>query len=204
MSDKTWRELAQKLDEKNKVGPEQLSIWGGRCDKNTLPILVKKWLAKSDLPYRIWHCSSKITFGIEASPPQEMNWLERARLFGGDGDLSIRREGGEFRWWFVGPASTDPPEEFDSDEANFWKAEPEAKFYENAETSLLWGERRADGDEQWWFEDRVANADLTYPVDGTPGRVQIEYKTYSRAGRVEFTWLTKLSKWEGANNERKD
>lgn len=196
MSDSRWQALAQHVNDKNKVGREKLSIWGGRCNEDAVVTLMEKWPALGDMPYRIWEFSSETRFE-RGTIPDNYKWLERARLFGAGGDLSLRREGDEFRWWFVGPTNVRPPDGFDDDDGDFWRAEPDATFYETKETTLLWGERRANGNGQWWFEDRVANADLSYPVDGEPGRVQIEYLTYSRAGRVEFVWLKRLAEHKG-------
>ncbi|NLG85433.1 MAG: hypothetical protein GX493_12705, partial [Firmicutes bacterium] len=49
-----------------------------------------------------------------------------------------------------------------------------------------------------WIEDRVAAARLEYPQEGK--RLVLKYKTYSRAGQVEFVWYTELTEWEGAGD----
>jgi len=42
---------------------------------------------------------------------------------------------------------------------------------------------------------------LDYPTPDGAGRVQVTYKVYSRAGRVEFVWLTRLQEWTKEEND---
>ena len=170
------------------VGPEMLSIWGGQCPESDVLTLAQQWSTLADLPYRLWETSSAISFEQD-SWPEEAGWLERGRLFGSGGDLSLRRDGNHFWWHFVGQPNLTAPAV--GQPQNFWEdgepeGEPETRYYQNEETALLWGERRAGFD--LWFDDRAAKADLDYPFDAV-GRSQIRYRTYSRAGRVEFVWL---------------
>ena len=59
---------------------------------------------------------------------------------------------------------------------------------------LLIIERRPEF--ELWFDDRAAGATLKYPVD-LSGRLQLKYRTYSRAGRVEFVWYLGLEAYHG-------
>lgn len=186
-------ELAQEVrDPVRRWGREKLAIWGGWCTEADVLTLLKQWPEHDTaMPYRIWEYASEIVFE-ERTLPAEVRWLERGRLFGSGGDLALRRDGDRFRWRFVGPDGACSPDGFDA--KDFWRTEPEARFHENKETALLWGERKEDFD--LWFEDRTARAKLKYPWDRA-GRVQVKYQTFSRAGRVEFVWLLGLEAYDG-------
>ncbi len=199
-----FSELVTKV-EVNKVGSDTLSILGGQCGPAEALELVQQWPTLMEMPHRIWEYASEIVFEKDTLP-NEIQWLERGRLFGPGGDLSLRREEGMFLWYFVGPSGIKAPDNLSGVE-DFWvQGEAGAKFYENMDTALLWGEHlenssqlnKADSDrrERLWFDDRTASAKLHYADDLT-GRVQVNYRTYSRAGRVEFVWLVGLSEWKG-------
>jgi len=175
-------------------GREHLAIWGGTCAEDALIEFLAGWPLER-MPYHIWESTDRIDFE-ENTPVPTVALLERGRLFGEEGDLELRREDDRFRWRFVGAPDIRPPQGYDTDDADFWTQHPDAAFHCYEETALLWGERNGDG----WQDDRVASADLDYPVEGQPERVQIEYRTYSRNGRVEFVWLTGLSEWKEADN----
>lgn len=170
------------------IGPETLAILGGTCKEQDVLSFLQAW-SLSGTPYRIWEYASEIVFQ-ENTLPLDTGLLERGRLFGPVGDLSLRRDGGRFRWHFVGKAGTEVPKG-PYEAQDFWQSEAnkDARFHRNAESALLWGERKEGFN--LWFEDRVAGARLKYPSKDT-GRVRINYQTFSRAGRVEFVWLLGL------------
>lgn len=174
------------------VGKGQLSIFGGVCSEDQLLDFVKGW-PLAQMPYRILEYADRIQFErgeLKLPSREDIALLERGRMFGEGGDLELRRDGNLFRWRFVGKGGITPPKGYDA--RNFWDTHQDAAFHCYTETALLWGERDSDR----WYDDRVAWADLRYPVNGEPERVQVEYKAYSRAGQVEFVWLTELSGWE--------
>ncbi len=178
-----------------KVGKDKLSIWGGTCEAGQVLALIGNWPNRAQMPYRIWEYTSKITIGKDGgddSEPEGYQYLERGRMFGETGDLTVRRDGEKFRWWFVGKLGTEPPAMCQEDATPYFANGCEDDtFNENlVNTALLWGSRE-DGRQNFW-EDRVAGAPLTYPVDDNAKRVKIEYATYTRAGRVEFVWMKKL------------
>ena len=184
------------------VGQKDLSIWGGTCSESTLLDFMGHW-PLAQMPHRIWEYTDRIEFEQDEQDkqdktpsPNEILLLERGRLFGEDGDLELRRDGDLFRWRFIGKDGIAPPKGYDAQD--FWETHDGVTFHCYQETALLWGER----DGSHWHDDRVAGADLRYPVgdDGAPERVQVEYKVYSRAGRVQFVWLTKLSEWKEEND----
>jgi len=172
------------------VGKDDLSIWGGRCAEGDLLAFLQGWGDLSSMPYRIWEYVSDIVFEKETLP-ENVALLQRGRLFGEDGDLEVQRDGEEFAWRFIGPASMRPPAGYDLAENDFWHWHDVA-FHQYKQKALLWGERQ---DDKRWFEARVAGAKLDYP-DVTGKRIQLHYKVFSRAGRVQFVWYTGLSEWK--------
>jgi len=172
-------------------GQSDLAIWGGRCAESDLTTFLRQWDV-SGMLFRVWEYVSEIVFEQD-SLPQNVALLERGRLFGPGGDLDLRRDGAAFAWRFVGPAGAQPPAG-DYDAQDYWAKQPQAAFRQSEETALLWGESKDDG----WRDDRVGAAKLYYPVTGK--RVQLHYKTFSRAGQVEFVWYTGLSEWKEADN----
>ena len=177
------------------VGSDRLSIWGGACPEGALLGFLQNWPSSEQMPYRIWEYASEVHFERDTLPgSKDIALLERGRLFGEGGDLDLRRDGEMFLWRFVGKPEVRPPEGYDADD--FWASHPDTRFHCYEETALLWGKRKGDR----WYDDRVAAAPLEYPVGGEPERVQVEYKVYSRAGRVEFVWLTGLRAWKEEND----
>jgi len=176
------------------VGKDDLSIWGGRCAEGDLLAFLQGWENLSSMPYRIWEYVSDILFEKDALP-EDVVLLQRGRLFGEGGDLEVRRDGEGFTWQFIGLEGARPPEGYDLEENDFWQ-QHDIAFHQYEQTALLWGERQGEND---WFDNRVAGAELAYP--GVAGkRVQLHYKIFSRAGRVQFVWYTGLSEWEEEKN----
>src|SRR5690554_5168078 len=93
----------------SKVGKNELAILGGYCAEEDLMGFISQWKLK--FPFRIWEYVSEICFEKGETPPNNINvtLLERGRLFGEDGDLSLRRKGNCFNWTFVGLAGTQAP-----------------------------------------------------------------------------------------------
>ena len=171
------------------VGKDDLSIWGGRCAEGDLLAFLNGW-DLSRMPYRIWEYVSDIRFEKDTLP-NDIVLLQRGRLFGEGGDLEVQRDGEEFAWRFVGPSGVRPPAGYDNEKNNFWHRHPDLAFHQYEQKALLWGE----GQGEQWFDNRVAGAELVYP-EITGQRVQLHYKVFSRAGRVQFVWYTGLSEWK--------
>jgi hypothetical protein len=156
----------------------------GTCSK------LAAWLSGLDLSgfnVRIWCYTDRCTIGQEELPADEQaELLERARLFGEGGDLEVWRTGEAFRWRFVGRSEYAP-------------GGKEAAWPENAHwrdrRALLWG-TRSDGQAQW-YDDRVAGAALTYPLENAPERVWVKYREYTEAGRPFAVWFTGLEGYDG-------
>jgi len=181
---------------KPQVGQGNLAIWGGTCAENALVDFINGW-SLTEMPYHIWESTDRIKFEKEEEVrvPNVM-LLERGRLFGLAGDLDLRRDGDTFRWRFVGAHTMHPPEGHNVKENDFWAQHPDAVFHCYEETALLWGKREGER----WHENRVAAAELDYPGMDSAERVKVTYKVYSRAGRVEFVWLTGLREWKEEND----
>jgi hypothetical protein len=148
------------------------------------------------MPFRIWEYASRIEFKRN-TPPDEVNLLERGRLFGEGGDLELRRDGAVFRWGYIGKPGAQPPSGHQPAPDNFWTKNKAVTFHRCNEAALLWGERREE--QSRWFDDRVARALLDYPEPAASAawpRVRICYWTFSRAGRIEFVWLRDLVEWK--------
>jgi len=176
------------------VGQERLAIWGGTCAEDALADFLAGWSLER-MSHCIWESTDRIDLGKHIPVPNVI-LLERGRLFGKVGDLDLRRDGNTFRWRFVGDPGIHPPASYDVEENNFWAQHPGAAFHCYEEKALLWGKLKDDR----WHDDRVAAAKLDYPKMDGAERVQVKYKVYSRAGRVEFVWLTKLCEWKEEND----
>lgn len=179
------------------VGKDELSIFGGYCVEQNLKDFIRQWKIK--FPFGIWEYTNEIIFKKENLTSWDINvaLLERGRLFGEEGDLTLRREGPCFNWFFIGPAGIQVPKG-DYNARNYWEendkkkdAKSKAKkFHQYQEKTLLWGKWDGKG----WRESRVAAANLDYPHNGE--RIQLEYQIFSFAGQVQFVWYTGLSAWE--------
>lgn len=182
-----------------RYGQAELSLWGGVCTAAQLPAWLAQWNL-TGLNNRYWEQVSRAEFSATLPDAQDVALLERARLFGAGGDLSLRRTGDDFHWLWIGPRGTQPPNPAAAQ--NFWVAPAHAgaSFHRVEETALLWGEHKngqpvTPQGAPLWFDDRVARAWLNYPAPATWLRVQLRYWAFSRAGRIEFVWLRGLEKY---------
>lgn len=195
--------IAQLDDPTRQYGPQAqpLTILGGACLSNALLDFLTAWkLPKDDMPYCLWEEASRIVLA-EMTPPRAPKWLERGRIFGPGGDLSLRRDGEAFNWWFIGPAGVTAPVGYDAVQ-DFWsdKHHKDLILHRHDDTSLLWGTwagQDKDGRDFWW-EDRVAGATLTYPgVSGQAERVHVQFWSFTVAGQLTFVWLRGLEAYNG-------
>ncbi|MEK6285815.1 MAG: CRISPR-associated protein Csx19 [Acidobacteriota bacterium] len=187
-----FNQLVTEVTTGKQYGEADLAIWGGLCAETELAELLSKY-SLNEMPFRIWEYASRIDFERDALP-DEINLLERGRLFGDGGDLELRRDGANFRWRFIGKPTAQPPSSNQSAPDKFWTKTKVVTFHRCDESALLWGERK-DGQTRW-FDDRVGRASLDYPEPAATAawqRVRICYWTFSRAGRVEFVWLRELA-----------
>ncbi|MCK6561904.1 hypothetical protein HUU39_05745 [candidate division KSB1 bacterium] len=182
-----------------------LEAKGGETLEHAAAGFLKPWdLAR--MPYRIWEYEHRITF----TEPEVAEWslLERGRIFGEAGDLSLRRDGKRFLWHFIGQPQPATPK----DAQDFWKHSPECQANPDfkmrrrrkLDVALLWGEY--DATRKRWHDDRVAWAKLDYPLDieqqtennGT--RVKIAYDLFTDRGQIAFVWWKEIKKWQPAKS----
>lgn len=206
------------------VAPDELpAMWGGEFCAGRLQAFLVAWTGRGDLPWRVWEWISdmQIMHGAGA-PPANLQWLERGRLFGDGGDLTLRRDGERFMWHFVGSHASPLPAGFVWDEerggqdttttsvddappflvSNYWQSRQGNDWRRFRRTALLWGQELQETrngqikDLGIWREDRVAGGvNLVYPTlsgQGAEGRVQLVYDEYLQGDVVEAVWWLRL------------
>jgi hypothetical protein len=159
------------------VGGDKLALVGGWVDAVQVDALVD-WLQKADegpwWSFREWTDRMQLTERLVGTGGDEVR-LVWGRWFGDAGDLEVRRDGGRFRWRWVGNAGVRPPAEVATEETDFFTA-AERDLRAADDTALLWD--RADG--------RVATADtkttLSLLTDGS--RLRLRYTAYYDHGVV--------------------
>jgi hypothetical protein len=149
------------------------------------------------MPWSIWQWTDAIDIEHQAAQPGDLDYLERGRVFGEQGDLELRREGDRVLWRFVGPvADPDPvPDDIKTDEygaASDRNEQAERGLRPYERTALLWG-ADDDGDGRW-FEERVGRARLEYPTMKGSQVVQVHYVEYLHGGDVKFVQLLRLER----------
>lgn len=189
-------------DETPLIGAQDLAVWGGESTAERLEDFLQTWaLPRSGMPWSLWQWTDRMEMQYEARSPNDLDYLERGRVFGQDGDLELRRDGDRFLWRFVGEAGTALPAGFDS--TDYWDGRPdEWRLRPYERTALLWGE-----DEEGtgcWHEDRVGWAKLEYRGMEGNSVVQVRYIEYLHGGNVELVRLLRLEKGrdrpKGGNN----
>lgn len=185
------KRLVEKLRESEQPPPEGWpQVIGGTCATEAL----LDWLRALDLSgydVAIWAYTDECTIGEAVVPDNaKLLRLTRARLFGAGGDLDLSRSGDKVRWRYVGL-----PDHAPQGETMPWPGTPENPVFWRERTALLWGHRPDDRDS--WYDDRVAGADLDYPVNGVPERVQVRYYEFTQAGRPFAVWFRGLEGHDG-------
>lgn len=186
-------EAERLIDPANLVDAQSgVSIWGGEFTANKLPDFLTA-CDFSGIPNCIWEYAHCIEFAKEQLPNDaERCLLERGRVFGVSGDLSLRRDGGRFLWHFIGRSGVDMPEGFEK--RDFWEAHPNTQLRRREEMALLWGQRKENDDS--WQEDRVGWATLNYPIsDSAAKRVWIKYDIFTEGGQPAFVWWKELQSY---------
>lgn len=173
-----------------------IAIWGGQV----AAIKLKDFLAAWDLramQYRIWEYVDRITF-IEAGVA-DYDLLERGRIFGEGGHLSVRRDDDEFLWHFIGnfKGANDAALPGEFEKRDFWQEQPEVRLRCRDEEALLWGEYKETLG--CWHDDRVGWADLSYPAPiearKENPRVKLRYTVFTQDGQVAFVWYKELKNY---------
>lgn len=186
MNTLNFSDKINKLLEEKRISEKDIQIWGGEVKENGLQQFISKW-DFSNMPFVIIETLKELTITSNFNDSHiEPELIERIRIFGKAGDLDLRRNGYSFIWRYVGQNS--PSSEINRD--NFWEKHPNLKFFAEEKDALLWG--KYNQDKQLWHDDRVAKAKLSYPVNGTPERVEIRYKTLSESGCISFVWFMEI------------
>ena len=181
-------------------GNSTIIIWGGVFDAEEFKDFMVAWVF-ADMAYVIQEHAYDITFQIADTDnivSQNPALLERLEIFGASGNLSLRRNGNEFLWHFIGDDTEARQDTLSKLEAAqfmvrfFWKENSACRLYKRDESALLWGEY--DGDH--WHDDRVGWAELKYPTPDTmkknKQRVQIDYTVFTDNGQTSFVWWKEL------------
>lgn len=160
---------------------------------------VASWLSGwslAALPWRLWEEVSALRLEENSALPTDFTLIERGRLFGPAGDLTLRRDGSDFRWWFVGEKGYPLPATHGGQD--FWAApDHQSKvLYRVAQEAIFWGAYQgqdANGIETW-YDDRVGYARLHYPPSlAGSHHIYVKYWEYLDHGRVAAVWLYALS-----------
>jgi hypothetical protein len=170
------------------------AIFGGKIALNEFPSLLENLEKQNGFPYRVFESMDRIEFGDDSLKPGNIEEFVRGRIFGSDGDLALRRDGTLVRWWFVSESSKKLPDGVVGED--FWKksgSDPTA-YHVNERRGLLWGELASTDGDPFWFDDRVANAILRYPVEEAGERMLLVFDAITCQGRLEFTRYKRVEK----------
>jgi hypothetical protein len=194
MANIDFLELIDLLEVAEMSGEQCPTIEGGRFAASALSDFLDAWeLGGRDMPWRLWEWVSDLLWEhgtaalpFDSTPARRRDWLERARIFGPGGDLSLRREGGEFVWHFVGAHGAQIPAAFTNDEAGDAEGGQTDHLVAFCCATALWGNKRPlPGGGVFWQEQP-----LYYPGAGEPDRVQLAYREYlCGADTVAVWWL---------------
>jgi hypothetical protein len=178
-----------------RIGPGGLTALGGNesFSPETARRLLTAWgIPRPDMPWGVWEFMDEITpiQGVE-SIREDLEYLERVRVFGRGGDVEVRRDGDRLLWRFVGPGGLNAPAGFAA--LDYWAAHPEP-LHRRELTTLLWGEY--DPEAKTWREDRVRAANLNYAAPTDWRRVALRFAEYAHAGVVAHVWWLDLVQGE--------
>lgn len=166
-----------------------LTIVGGTIQEQDVAAWLNEWNFEL-LPWQIWEEVSALRLEKGHAMPTEFGLVERGRLFGEGGDLTLRRDGSLFRWHFIGPKAANV--QLTPDALDFWQEYPNKMLHRIEQQVILWGVWRKDLGR--WHDNRVGWANLKYPpmLEGK-SHVYVHYDEYLDLGRVAFVWLRELS-----------
>lgn len=178
-----FRELLKAMEQARLTEADRPTILGGQFTPQRLGAFLEAWHKRwATMPWRIWEHISHIEFADE---PQEPEYLQRAEIFGEGGHLSLRRDANRWLWHYIGPAGQPLPNGFEkAPECEDFLA-TNARLRRYSDQAILWGERKTGYD--FWWEDRVAAANLIYPEQGE-GRVYLDFWRYTQDGQTVFVW----------------
>lgn len=186
MSDKSidFAQLYEEMKQAKLSDSDRPTVLGGEFAADRLDEFLNVWREYwNTMPYRIWEHISRIEF---ADRPAQPEFLQRAEIFGEGGHLSLRRDGNRWLWHYIGTSVSIT----DFGVEDFWQKHPACHLRRYPESVMLWGERKDN--QPRWFDDRVAAANLAYPLK-TTGRVYLHFWRYTEQGQTAFVWYRALS-----------
>jgi hypothetical protein len=186
-----------KIDEllaEERITKDKIQIWGGEIKENEWQQFINSW-DFSGMPYTIIETFKEIKFTKEFSDHANLNpkTMQRIRIFGKSGDLDLRSDFPSINWRYIGKSDLPSKIKEDKKTENYWDKNEDKEFFLEEKEALLWGKywSKHNG-RNLWLDNRVARAELSYPVNGSPKRVKICYKTFSERGCISFLWFTEL------------
>lgn len=186
MSDKSidFAQLYEEMKQAKLSDSDRPTVLGGEFAADRLDEFLNVWREYwNTMPYRIWEHISRIEF---ADRPAQPEFLQRAEIFGEGGHLSLRRDGNRWLWRYIGTSVSITGFGVE----DFWQKHSACQLRRYAESVVLWGERKDN--QPRWFDDRVAAANLAYPLK-TTGRVYLHFWRYTEQGQTAFVWYRALS-----------
>jgi hypothetical protein len=187
------RKIIQEMEGTDEIDSGTLTIINGEFEVQRLEPFLKAWeLPREGMPWALWQWTDDIRITYEESMPEDLDYLERGRIFGKVGDLALRRDGARLYWQYIGESEGVPVElSADYGGTDYWDIHEEGwKLRPYERTALLWGEYVPELGH--WYEDRVGWARLVYPTLEDSARVQARYVEYLRGGDVELVRLVGL------------
>jgi len=169
----------------NTIKKGDLTIVGGDVREEEIAQFLQQ-APLSEMKWCSWEWDHRIILGEYTGTPGEIEYLERGRIFGKGGDLSVRRDGERFLWNYIGPSGV-PWEESGYTLYDFWLENRDVHLQRwGKKNALLWGVLKENGAR---IESRVGFNKLEYPPEFAGSRrVVIEYYEYLYEGRNAFVW----------------
>jgi hypothetical protein len=198
MPDKTTadeiRDVFNSVRNAKLVGPEELCVLGGRFEAARLWEFMQCWkdALSKHMPQRIceYVSSLKVKRTADALPLEEIDSLERARCFGLNGDLDLRRDGSTIHWRLVAEAGIEWPDPRTVGFAShdYWQTHPERLRVIIAQT-LQWrpNEERVGGD--WLKYDGLVGDE-----EDEHHKIFLRQFRYLRGGRLEMVRFIEFQK----------
>lgn len=157
-------------------------LWGGPFPESDTMIFLQGWNFDT-MPYTILETITQPVQFIETSHVYETNIdLVRLHVFGDGGDLTVRRDGRDFYWRYVGYVQPTQPVNCEVFQRSLSLG--------STITTMLWG--RWNQEKQIWQENRVGKALLEYPHIADAERVQLTSVEVYAGKELVAIWTTGL------------
>ena len=181
-------DFTELLSQRTRCTSADLVIVGGTISEPEIANWLKQWNLRN-MPWQLCEWVNDLKLQKSQVLPTTFDLVERLRLFGYGGDLTVHRDGDTFHWHFIGSLQTKVPQLPKS--RDFWQEHPNKILYRIDQQAILWGawdEKRGR-----WFDNRVGWAKLDYPKELHGKRhVYAHCWEYLDTGRVAFVWMHDL------------